>query len=33
MIYMHIKFEICMFTHYQDIKGNTKCRNCGCLEG
>jgi len=27
----HVKFEISMITCYEDIKGNTKCRNCGGL--
>jgi len=26
MINLHTKFEVCMFTHYEDIKGNAKCR-------
>jgi len=27
MINLSIKFEISTFTHYEDTKGNTKCRN------
>jgi len=29
MIILHTKFEVSMFTHYEDIKGNAKCRNWG----
>jgi len=29
MINLHIKFEVFMFTHYEDMKGNAKCRNFG----
>ena len=25
------KFEVSMFTHYEDVKGNAKCRNWGGL--
>jgi len=33
MINLHTKFEVCMFTHYEDMKGNAKCRNlCGLGE-
>jgi len=31
MINLQTKFEVSMFTHYKDIKGNTKCRNWGGL--
>jgi len=24
-----IKFKISTFTHYEDMKGNVKCKNCG----
>jgi len=27
MINLHIKFEISMFTHYEDMKGNAKYTN------
>jgi len=29
----HTKFEVTMFTHYRDIKGNAKCKNWGGLKG
>jgi len=29
MINLHTKFEISMFTHYEDMKGNAKCRIWG----
>jgi len=29
MINPHTKFEVSMFTHYEDMKGNAKCRNWG----
>jgi len=29
MINMHTKFEVSMFTHYEFMKGNAKCRNSG----
>jgi len=28
---LHTRLEISMFTHYKDIKSNTKCRNWGGL--
>jgi len=31
MINPHTKFEVCMFTHYEDMKGNAKCKNWGGL--
>jgi len=31
MINLYNKFEVCRFTHYEDIKGNAKCRNWGVL--
>jgi len=31
MISLHTKFEIPVFTHYKDMKGNTKCMNWGSL--
>jgi len=27
MINMQTKFEVSMFTHHEDMKGNAKCRN------
>jgi len=27
MINPHTKFEVSTFTHYEDMKGNAKCRN------
>jgi len=27
MINLHTKFEVSIFTHYEDMKGNAKCRN------
>jgi len=27
LINPHTKFEVSMVTHYEDIKGNAKCRN------
>jgi len=27
------KFEVFMFTHYEDMKGDEKCKNLGGLEG
>jgi len=24
---LHTRFENCMFTHYEDMKGNAKCKN------
>ena len=32
MINMHTKFEVSMFIHYKDMKGNAKCRNLGVWE-
>jgi len=31
MINLHTKFEVAVFTHYKDMKGNAKCRKCGGL--
>jgi len=31
MINMHTKFEVSVFTHYEDMKQNAKCRNWGGL--
>jgi len=31
MINLYIKFQVSMFTHYKDMKGNAKCRNRGGL--
>ena len=33
MISLHTKFEVFMFTQYEDMKGNGKCRNWGGLGG
>jgi len=32
-INMYTKCEVVMFTHYEDMKGNEKCKNCGGLGG
>jgi len=32
-IKLHTKYEISMFTHYEDMKGNEKCKNWGSLGG
>jgi len=29
MVNLHTKFEVSMFTHYDDMKGNAKCRIWG----
>jgi len=29
----HTKFEVFMFTHYEDMKSNAKCRNWGGFRG
>jgi len=26
MVNLHTKLEVCMFTHYEDMKGSAKCR-------
>jgi len=31
MINPHTKYEVSIFTHYGDMKGNAKCRNVGGL--
>ena len=31
IVNLHTKFEISGFTHYEDMKGNAKCRNWGRL--
>jgi len=33
MINLNTKFEVSMFTHSKDMKGNAKCRNWGGFEG
>jgi len=33
MINQHTKFEISLFTHYEDMKANTKYKNLGGLGG
>jgi len=32
MINLDNKFKVSTFTHYKDMKGNTKCRIWGSLE-
>jgi len=31
MISLQTKFEVSMFSHYEDIEGNATCRNWGGL--
>jgi len=31
MINLHTKFEVSMFTYYEDMTANTNCRNSGRL--
>jgi len=31
MVSLHTKHEVSMFTHYEDMKGNEKCKNWGGL--
>jgi len=31
LINLHAKFEVSMFIHYKDMKGNVKCSNSGFL--
>jgi len=31
MVNLQIKFEVSMFTYYEDMKGNAECRNWDCL--
>jgi len=31
MMNLCIKFEVSVFTYYEDMKSNEKRRNCGCL--
>jgi len=33
MINLYTKFEVSMFTHYEDMKGNAKCRIFGGFAG
>jgi len=33
MVNLHTKFEVSMFIHYEDMKGNAKSRNRGGLGG
>jgi len=28
---LHTKYEVSMFTHYEDMKGDEKCKNWGCF--
>jgi len=32
MINLSTKFKVSLFTHYEDMKSNTKCRNWGGFE-
>ena len=32
-INLYTKYEVSMFTHYKDMKGNKKCKIWGGLEG
>ena len=32
-INLYTKYEICMFTHYEYMKGDEKCKNWGGLGG
>jgi len=31
MVNCHTKLEVSIFIHYDDMKGNAKCKNWGCL--
>jgi len=31
MVNMYTKYEVSMFTHYDDMKGDEKCKNWGGL--
>jgi len=31
-INLYTKYEVSMFTHYEDMKGDEKCKNWGGLE-
>jgi len=31
IINLHTKFEVSVFTHYENMKGNAKCRNSGVM--
>ena len=33
MINLYTKYKVSMFTHYEDMKGNEKCKNMGGLGG
>jgi len=33
MINLHIEFDVSMFTQYEDMKGNAKCRHYDGLGG
>jgi len=33
MVNRYIKYEVSMFTHYEDMKGDEKCKNWGGLGG
>ena len=30
---LYTKYDVSMFTHYEDMKGDEKCKNCGDLGG
>jgi len=30
---MYTKYEVCMFSHYEDMKGNKKCKKLGWFGG
>jgi len=32
-INLYTKYEVFMFTHYEDMKGDEKCKNWGGLRG
>jgi len=31
MVNLYTKHEVSMLTHYEDMKGDKKCKNWGCL--
>jgi len=33
MVNLYTKYEVSTFTHYEDMKGDAKCKNCGDLGG
>jgi len=32
-ITLYTKYEVSMLTHYEDMKGDEKCKNWGCFGG